>query len=39
MFIRKVIQLGQFKPDPLVPIQQAPSKEVFERVLAQLGDV
>lgn len=35
VFIQKAIEQGQFRPDPLVPVQVEPCKAIFERVRAR----
>ena len=34
-FVERAVEVGQLKPDPLVPIQVEPSKEAFEQVFAR----
>ena len=36
-FVESAIAQGKLKRDPLIPVQVAPSKEVFDRVMASWG--
>ena len=36
-FVEVAIKQGKLKHDPLIPVQIAPSKEVFDRVMASWG--
>lgn len=33
-FVEKAIRQGKLKRDPLIPVQIAPSKEVFDQIMA-----